>query len=123
MLTAPPLRRLPARGFTLIGLLTWAMVVGFLGYLAVRTLPTVIEFYPFQRAVDKIAASPPATVGEIRRAFDKQKDIDYTSTALTSSDLEITKENDRVVISFAYDKEIELIGPVSLLIKYRGRSH
>ncbi len=123
MLTAPPLRRLPARGFTLIGLLTWAMVVGFLGYLAVRTLPTVIEFYTFQRAVDKIAASPPATVGEIRRAFDKQKDIDYTSTALTSSDLEITKENDRVVISFAYDKEIELIGPVSLLIKYRGRSH
>ncbi len=99
------------------------MVVGFVGYLMVRILPTVMEFYTFQRAIDKIAASPPPTVGEIRRAFDRQKDVDYTSTALNSGDLEITKEDDRVVISFAYDKEIELFGPVSLLIKYRGRSH
>jgi len=116
-------RRAASRGLTLIGLLAWAMLVGFAGYLAVRTVPTVIEFYSFQRAIDRIAASPPATVGEIRRAFDKQKDIDYTSNAVTSGDLEITKENDKVVISFAYDKEIELLGPVSLLIKYRGRSH
>ncbi len=115
----PPLRR----GFTLISLLAWAMVVGFVGYLMVRILPTVMEFYTFQRAIDKIALNAPPTVGEIRRAFDKQKDVDYTSTALNSSDLEITKEDDRVVISFAYDKEIEIFGPVSLLIKYRGRSH
>jgi hypothetical protein len=27
-----------------------------------------------------------------------------------------------VVISFAYEKEIELVGPVFLLIKYAGRS-
>lgn len=118
-----PVRSLPPRGFTLIGLLSWAMVVGFAGYLIVRTLPTVIEFYAFQRAIDKIAAAAPTTVGEIRRAFDRQKDVDYTSTAITGNDLDITKENDRVVISFAYDKEIELVGPVSLLIKYRGRSH
>ncbi|MBW8894207.1 MAG: DUF4845 domain-containing protein, partial [Burkholderiales bacterium] len=31
--------------------------------------------------------------------------------------------NDKVVIEFAYDKEIDLFGPVYLLIKYRGRSH
>ncbi len=110
------------RGLTLIGLLFWAMLVGFVGYIAVRTLPTVIEYFTFQRAIDKIAASPPTTVGEIRRAFDRQKDIDYTSNAVTGNDLDITKEDDRVVISFAYDKEVELFGPVYLLIKYRGRS-
>ena len=112
----------PRRGFTLISLLAWAMLVGFAGYVLVRTLPTVFEYYTFQRAIDKIAATPPATVVEIRRAFDRQKDIDYTSNAVTGADLDITKENDRVVISFAYDKEIELAGPVYLLIKYRGRS-
>ncbi len=111
------------RGLTLIGLLFWAMFVGFAGYLLVRTLPTVVEYYTFQRAVDKIAASPPTTVGEIRRAFDRQKDIDYTGNAVTGNDLEITKEDEKVVIGFAYDKEIELFGPVYLLIKYRGRSH
>lgn len=115
--------RRAARGFTLIGLLAWAMLVGFVGYVLVRTLPTVFEFYTFQRAIDRIASAPPPTVGEIRRAFDRQKDIDYTSNAVTGNDLEITKENDRVVISFAYEKEIELMGPVFLLIKYRGRTH
>ena len=34
----------------------------------------------------------------------------------------ITKENDRIVIRFAYNKEIELMAPVFLLIKYEGRS-
>jgi hypothetical protein len=110
------------RGFTLIGLLAWAMLVGFAGYVLVRTVPTVFEFYTFQRAVDKIAAAPPATVGEIRRAFDRQKEVDYTSNAVTGNDLEISKENDRVVIGFSYEKEIELMGPVYLLIKYHGRS-
>ena len=34
----------------------------------------------------------------------------------------MTKVNDQIVVSFAYDKEIELFGPVYLLIKYSGSS-
>jgi hypothetical protein len=34
----------------------------------------------------------------------------------------VTKENDKVVLQFAYDKEIEIVKPVYLLIKYEGRS-
>ena len=113
----------PARGVTLIGLLLWAMLIGFAGYVTVRAVPTVFEYYAIQRAVDKIASAPPATVPEIRRAFERQKDIDYSGDAVRGSDLDITKENDRVVIGFNYEKEIELMGPVFLLIKYRGRSH
>ena len=59
---------------------------------------------------------------EIRAAFERQKEIEYSITSITGKDLEITKENDKVVISFAYDKEIELMAPVYLLIKYEGRS-
>jgi hypothetical protein len=112
----------PRRGVTLIGLLAWAIVVGFVGYLLVRVVPTVTEFYTIQGVVDRIAASPANTVAEIRGAFDKQLQIDATITSLLGKELDITKENDRVVISFAYEKEIELIGPVFLLIKYAGRS-
>jgi len=110
------------RGITLIGLLTWAILVGFVGYLLVRVVPTVTEFYTIQRLVDRIAAAPPATVAEIRLAFDKQKQIDQTISSVDAKELDITKENDRVVIRFAYEKEIELFGPVYLLIKYAGRS-
>jgi len=112
----------PRRGVTLIGLLAWAIVVGFVGYLLVRVVPTVTEFYTIQGVVDRIAASPANTVAEIRGAFDKQRQIDATITSVLGKELDITKENDRVVISFAYEKEIELIGPVFLLIKYAGRS-
>ncbi len=112
----------PRRGVTLIGLLAWAIVVGFVGYLLVRVVPTVTEFYTIQNVVDRIAASPASTVAEIRTAFDKQRQIDATIVSVLGKELDITKENERVVISFAYEKEIELFGPVFLLIKYAGRS-
>jgi hypothetical protein len=41
---------------------------------------------------------------------------------VAGKELEITKENDKVVIRFGYEKEIELFGPVFLLIKYAGQS-
>lgn len=115
---APP----PRRGVTLIGLLAWAIIVGFVGYLLVRVVPTVSEFYTIQGVVDRIAASPATTVSEIRTAFDKQRQIDATIVSVLGKELDITKQNERVVISFAYEKEIELVGPVFLLIKYAGRS-
>ena len=111
------------RGLTLFGLLFWAIVVGFLAYLLLRVLPTLNEYFTIQNAVDKIARSEPATVAEARQAFDKQKDIEYSISSIDGSDLKITKENDKVVIGFSYDKLVPLFGPVSLLIKYEGRSH
>jgi hypothetical protein len=110
------------RGITLIGLLSWAVIVGFAGYVLIRAVPTVLEFQAIQGAVDRVAAAPPATVAGIRAAFDRQKDIEYSIESISGKDLDITKENERVVISFAYNKEVELIKPVYLLIKYEGRS-
>ena len=110
------------RGITLIGLLSWTILIGFGGYLLVRVLPTVSEAYTIQGVVERIAAAPASTVPEIRSAFDRQRNIDLTIISLTGADLDITKENDRVVIGFAYEKEIPLFGPAYLLIKYAGRS-
>jgi hypothetical protein len=110
------------RGVSLIGLMFWAIVIGFIGYVAVRVLPTVNEYLTIQRAVDRVASESPATVAEVRKAFDKQKDIEYSISSISGKDLEITKENERLVIRFAYDKEIPLVEPVFLLVKYQGRS-
>ena len=110
------------RGVTLFGLMFWSLSIGFFAYLLVRVLPTVNEYATIQRAVDKIAAAQPSTVAEARQAFDKQKDLEYSISSITGKDLLITKENDRVVVGFAYDKEIPIYGPVYVLIKYEGRS-
>jgi hypothetical protein len=110
------------RGLTLFGLMFWALAAGFVGYLLVRVLPTVNEYVTIQRAIDKIAAEQPATVAEARASFDRQKDVEFSISAVSGKDLEVTKENDRVVLAFAYDKEIPVMGPVYILIKYQGRS-
>lgn len=110
------------RGVSLFGLLFWAIVVGFFGYLAVVVFPTVNEYLTIKRAVDKIAAESPSTVPEVRSAFERQKSIEYSISSIGGNDLDITKENDRLVIRFAYEKEIPIVGPVYLLLKYAGRS-
>jgi len=110
------------RGITLLGLLVWAIIIGFVALLAMRVLPTMNEYFTIQKAVNRIASDGLSTVPEIRRAFEKQKEIDYSITSISAKDLDITKENDRVVIRFSYDKEVEIMAPVYLLIKYQGTS-
>lgn len=110
------------RGVTLFGLLFWAIVLGFIALVGMRVLPTVNEYLTIQKAVNKIAADGATTVPEIRSAFEKQKEIEYSIQSISGKDLDITKVNDKIVISFAYNKEIELMSPVYILIKYEGRS-
>jgi hypothetical protein len=121
-----PLRRDPRRaaqrGVTLFGLMFWALLIGFVGYVLVRTLPTVNEYLTIQRTVEKVAAAQPPTVAEARAAFDRQKEIEYSIASISGRDLQVTKENDRVVIGYAYNKEVPLWGPVYILLKYEGRS-
>ena len=110
------------RGFTMFGLLFWAIVIGMLALLGMRVLPALNEYFTIKRTVNKIT-SEGTTVPEIRAAFERQKTIEYSIQTIGGKDLSVTKENDKVVVSFAYDKEIELMAPVFLLIKFEGRSN
>lgn len=110
------------RGVTLFGLMFWAILIGIVALVALKVLPTVNEYLTIKRTVDKIAVGGGTTVPELRNAFDRQKEIEYSIQSIGGKDLDITKVNDKLVISFAYDKEIELMGPVYLLLKYEGKS-
>ena len=110
------------RGVTLFSLMFWAIIVGFTALITMRVLPTLNEYFTIQKAVNRIANENAGTVGAVRQAFEKQKEVEYSIQTIGGKDLNVTKENDKVVISFAYDKEIELVKPVYLLIKYEGRS-
>jgi hypothetical protein len=63
-------------------------------------------------------------VESIRAAFDRTKDVEYSIQSISGKDLDITKDPNTgdVIINFSYDKEIELMDPVYLLIKYSGSS-
>lgn len=120
----PPSHRRARRqqGFTLMGLLFWGVLIAIVAVIGMRIFPSVNEYLTIQRTVNKLAASGATSVAELRNAFERQKDVEYSISSISGKDLDITKENDRIVISFAYEKEVELMPPVYLLIKYEGRS-
>jgi hypothetical protein len=111
------------RGLSLIGLLFWGAVIAVTAVVAMKVFPTVLEYFTVQRVVDRIAAGNPSTVPQVREQFDRATVTEYSIQSIKSSDLVVTKDgNDKVVIEFAWDKEIDVAGPVYLLIKYRGKS-
>ncbi len=109
-------------GFTLVGLMTWAVIISAIALVLMRVFPAITEYRTIQSMVNKVAHEGGGSVPAIRAAFDRMTQIEYGVTSISSKDLDISKENEEVVIKFAYDKEIELVSPVYLLIKFEGHS-
>lgn len=107
------------RGISFFGLVFVGGVLAVTGVIAAQVAPTFIEFQAVGRAANKAAEG--TTVPEVRSIFDKAATVDNI-TSIKGSELEVTKENDRTVVIFAYQREIHLAGPAYLTLKYSGRS-
>jgi Domain of unknown function (DUF4845) len=107
------------KGITFIGLVVVGSLLAMAGVVGAQIVPTVIELQAVQKAVQK--ASEGNSVVEVRTIFDKQASIDDIKS-ISGKDIEVTKEGDKVVVSFAYSREIHLAGPGYLVLKYQGRS-
>jgi type II secretory pathway pseudopilin PulG len=111
------------QGFTLVGLIFWAVVISMLALLVMKVAPALSEYRTIQSMVNKAAREGGSTVPEIRAAYDRYLQIEYGVEAIRSGrDLDVAKEDDKIVIRFAYDKEIALVEPVYLVIKFKGQS-
>ena len=107
------------RGITFLGLITVGVVVAFVGIMGVQVFPTYTEYMTIQKAVNKAATG--TTVAEVRSIFDKAANIDYIGS-IGAKDLDVTKQGDKVVVSFEYQREFHLGGPAFLVMKYKGTS-
>lgn len=107
------------RGLTFLGLLVVGILLALAGVVFAQVVPTYIEYLAVQKAVDKAAAGE--TVTEVRSIFDRAATIDNIST-IAGKDLEVGKEGNKVVVSFAYERDIHLAGPAHLVMRYKGRS-
>lgn len=110
-------------GVGLSGLLVAAVLVAVTALLGMKVVPEVIEYFQVVKTVHKVAQDPNATssVSAARAAFDRQANIDNI-TSISGADLEITKENEQLVLSFEYERRIHLFGIVSLLLDFQGSS-
>lgn len=106
-------------GISFIGLLFVGGVLAFTGVIAAQVFPTFVEYQAVLKAVNK--AKEGGSVAEVRSIFDRAASVDDIKS-VSGKDLDVGKEGDKVVVSFAYNKEIHIGGPAFLLLKYSGRS-
>ena len=107
------------RGLSFLGVLVVGGLLAITGVIGAQIVPTAIEYQSILKAANK--ASEGNSVVEVRTIFDKAGAIDNISS-ISGKDIDVTKVGDKIVVSFAYQREIHLAGPGYLTLKYSGRS-
>lgn len=107
------------RGLSFLGLLVVGGLLAVSGVIIAEIVPTAIEYQAVLKAADK--ARDGTSVAEVRSIFDKAAAVDNIKS-ISGKDIEVSKEDDKIVVKFAYQREIHLTGPAYLTLKYAGRS-
>ena len=107
------------RGISFLGLIFVGVFLAMLGVVGAQVFPTFLEYQAIGKAAKM--ASLGSSVPEVRSLFDKAAAIDDFKS-VTGKDIEVTKEGDKIVVAFAYQREIHLAGPAYLTLKYAGNS-
>jgi hypothetical protein len=117
-----PSRRLSRqRGASLLSMLILAIIVAFVMLMGARVFPSVNEYLTIRQAVNKIMKSGPSSPAEIRSAFEKTTEVEYSIKTISSKDLTIVPLGEAGLrTTFAYNVEIPIVEPVFLLVKYEG---
>jgi len=119
---APTIKR--QRGVGLLGLILVGGLFVFAALLGMKVVPDVLGYFTVIKNVKATAHDPGlsgSSVSQIRSAYLKRSQVEGGSP-VSSEDLEITKDGNEIVISFAYSKKIPLFSNVSLFIDFEGSS-
>ncbi|HZV53807.1 MAG TPA: DUF4845 domain-containing protein [Rhodocyclaceae bacterium] len=116
------MNRKSQRGITLSGLMVTGVVVALVAITGMKVVPDVIQYTKIMsniKAMSQDASLKQASAADVRKAFDRRANVDQID-AITSQDIDVGKDGNSLVLSFAYTKRIPLFGPVSLLIDFEG---
>lgn len=110
------------RGITLMGLILWSVVLILVALLAMKLLPSYIEYFTIKKAVISIANESRGrgvSPNEVRRAFENRSAVDDIRS-VNARDLEIVKEGNDVSITAAYRREVPLFANIGVFIDFRA---
>jgi hypothetical protein len=114
--------RIQQRGVSLMGLIVGLFLLIVVALFAMKVIPSYLEFNSAKTVIQGIASDPQvSTPAEARRAFELRTAVENV-TSIKATDLEITKEGNRMVIGFAYRKEVPLFDKVGLYIDYTANT-
>jgi hypothetical protein len=116
------IKRSSQSGLTLTGLLFTGMLIVLVAALGMKVVPEVIEYTKIVKDIKAVSQDPSlrqASASDVRMSYQRHAIVDQI-TAITQQDIDISRNGDRLVLSFAYTKKIPLFGPVSLLIDFEA---
>jgi len=107
------------RGVSLMGLIITLSVLGFLGVMAAKLMPSYIDYF----AVKKILASMEQagdlklSVREIRKSFDTRNTIENVQS-VKGDDLEVGKEGGETVVSVSWSVKVPMVSNISTCLDF-----
>jgi len=108
------------RGLSMIGFLFVTAVLLIVALLAFRMIPSYIEYYTVQKALeDALAKNREPTLANVRRAFEDKIGADYVDS-VTAKDVELSKLGNTITASASWEKKLPLVHNVSLLMEFNA---
>lgn len=111
------------RGMSFISLCLLAMILVFVGYVGFKSVPIMSEYMSLKKALKQAAQE--STVIQIRNTFDRVSSVEYLDqyeNPVRGKDLQISKQNDQIIVRVDYIREIPLFGPAYLTYKLQASS-
>ncbi|MFN7085542.1 MAG: DUF4845 domain-containing protein [Burkholderiales bacterium] len=109
-------------GLSLSGFLLWSMLLVLTALLGLKMAPAYLEYLAIQKQLRLIAAdSAVSGRGEIEKSFSSRAVVENIKS-VTAADLEITREDGKVVISVAYSVKVPLFANISVCMDFSPTS-
>jgi len=106
------------RGLSMIGFLFVAVVIVVVAIVGFRMVPSYVEFFTIQSALEKsLRDAPDPTPPVVKKSFEKYIAADYIDS-VTASDLIVVKDGNIVTASVSWQKQLHMVGNVSLLLDF-----
>jgi len=106
------------RGLGLISLLFVGIIIVMLLIIGAKLVPAITEYFAIEKAIQAVR-NESDTVPKIRASFDRYAQIDDIKS-IAGKDLDITKDADKVVISYTYSYSVPITDNVRLVIDFKG---
>ncbi|MCW5322496.1 DUF4845 domain-containing protein [Verminephrobacter aporrectodeae subsp. tuberculatae] len=107
------------RGLSFLGLVFLAVLALMALAIVVRSVPIFLEYASAKKAIQK--AKDGISVADARETFDRAAAIGDVHS-IKGSDLEVSKQGDKIAVSFKYSREIHLFGPAYLTYRFEAQT-
>jgi len=109
------------RGLSMLGFLFVAVVVVTCVMIGFRVLPSYIEYYSVQKALEQALADTQDlnSAADVRKAFQKRVDAGYIDS-VSGRDIDVVKSKNEVTASASWTRKLPLVANASLLLEFEA---